>query len=267
MISPFQKVNLSGVKNIIAVASGKGGVGKSTTAVNLSIAMANLGKKVALLDADIYGPSLPRMVNIYAKPSLTSDNKLIPNLILGISCLSIGFLIPEESPTVWRGPMVQSALKHLLKGALWNFHHQNNSIDILFVDMPPGTGDVHLTLSQQVNLNGAIIVSTPQDLALIDARKGLNMFQKVGVPILGLIENMNTFCCPNCGYATSIFDKDGVKDEAKKIGVPFLGGIPLNLELRQSSDQGLPLVASHPEHPISIVYDKIAKEISYSLSL
>ncbi|RZI46397.1 Mrp/NBP35 family ATP-binding protein [Candidatus Finniella inopinata] len=251
---------LLNVNAIVAIASGKGGVGKSTTAVNLAVSMANRGLNVGLLDADIYGPSLPRMMGVNQKPELTDDKKLIPLVAYGVSCLSIGFLVPEESPAIWRGPMVQSALKQLLHGAAWGFHH-DKGLDILVVDMPPGTGDAHLTLVQQVHLNGAIIVSTSQDVALIDARKGLAMFQRVNVPILGLIENMSQFSCPRCGHASSIFGHGAVKADAEKFNVPFLGEIPIDLALRESGDEGRPITALDPDSPISRIYSHIGEKV------
>ncbi len=249
-----------GVKFVVAIASGKGGVGKSTTAVNLAVSLANRGLKVGLLDADIYGPSLPKMMGINQKPEITADKKLIPLVAYGVSCLSIGFLVPEESPAIWRGPMVQSALKQLLHGAAWGLHHDND-LDILFVDMPPGTGDAHLTLAQQVTLSGAVIVSTSQDIALIDARKGLSMFQRVNVPILGLIENMSQFACPQCNHITPIFGHGAVKADAQKFNVPFLGEIPIDLKLRQSGDEGRPITAFEPDGLISGIYSQIAEKV------
>ena len=253
------KTSLDNVLHVVAIASGKGGVGKSTTAVNLAIAFNQLGYKVGLLDADIYGPSLPRMLNLKNKPEVTADKKLIPLYQYGISCMSIGLMIPEESPLIWRGPMIQGALQQLLKDVAWG-HHQG-SLDVLFIDMPPGTGDAHLTLVQQVSLSGAVIVSTPQDIALIDARKGLRMFQKVDVPVLGIIENMSQFSCPNCGHISEIFSHGGAHLEAEKLGVPFLGEIPIDLSIRVGGDEGAPITASDPSSPVSQQYKNIAQKI------
>ena len=240
--------------HVIAVASGKGGVGKSTTAINLALAIKNLGFSVGILDADIYGPSLPRLTGITKKPT-TKDNKLIPLEAYGIKIMSIGFLLAEDAPTIWRGPMVMSAIEQMLKDVAWG------DLDVMVIDMPPGTGDAQLTLSQRTRLSGAVIVSTPQDLALIDARKGLNMFVKVGVPVLGLIENMSHFICPECGAESHIFGQDGVKDEAAKLNLPLLGAVPLDIAIRKNADSGTPIVASDPDSPHSKIYAGIAKRI------
>ncbi|MBX3457509.1 MAG: P-loop NTPase [Candidatus Paracaedibacteraceae bacterium] len=224
--------SLHDIKHIIAVASGKGGVGKSTTTVNLAFALTQLGYKVGILDADIYGPSLPTMMGLSDKPDVTADKKLRPSMAHGIACMSIGLLIPADTPMVWRGPMVQGALMQLLKDVAWG------ELDVLLIDMPPGTGDVQLSLAQQASLSGAIIVSTPQDIALIDARKGLAMFEKVAVPILGIVENMSLFKCPNCGHESHIFSHGGAHETANQLGVAFLGEIPLTLEIRQCADSG-----------------------------
>lgn len=224
--------SLQGIKHIIAVASGKGGVGKSTTTVNLAFALTQLGHKVGILDADIYGPSLPTMMGLCDKPDVTADKKLRPVMAYGIACMSIGLLIPVDTPMVWRGPMVQGALMQLLKDVAWC------ELDVLLIDMPPGTGDVQLSLAQQASLSGALIVSTPQDIALIDARKGLAMFEKVAVPILGIVENMSVFTCPNCGHESHIFSHGGARETAKQLDVAFLGEIPLSLEIRQCADSG-----------------------------
>ncbi len=254
-----QKTSLENVSNVIAIASGKGGVGKSTTAVNLAVALGQLGYKVGLLDADIYGPSLPRMLNLKDRPKITADKKLIPLKQYGISCMSIGLMIPEESPLIWRGPMVQGALQQLLKDVAWGYHDGN--LDVLFIDMPPGTGDAHLTLAQQASLSGAVIVSTPQDIALIDARKGLHMFEKVAVPVLGIIENMSQFSCPNCGHISEIFSHGGAHLEADKLSVPFLGEIPIDLDVRLGSDEGTPIVVKFPSSPASKQYLNIAQKV------
>jgi ATP-binding protein involved in chromosome partitioning len=246
-------------KHVIAVASGKGGVGKSTTAINLALALQSLGKSVAILDADIYGPSLPRLIGLNRKPT-AENNKLIPLDAYGLKAMSIGFLVDEDAPTIWRGPMVMSALEQMLRDVAWG------EPDILIIDMPPGTGDAQLTLSQRAKLAGAVIVSTPQDLALIDARKGLNMFRKVNVPVLGIIENMSYFICPSCGENSHIFGHGGAEAEAKKLGLPFLGKIPLEMEIRATADAGTPIVASQPDSSHAEAYRRIASTLLKNLS-
>ena len=249
---------LSPATNIIAIASGKGGVGKSTTAINLALSLMKLDFKVGILDADIYGPSLPKLTGINIKPK-NNGKKIIPHNAFGLQAMSIGFLIPEDKPTIWRGPLVMSAIEQLLRDVDWQ------DLDILIIDMPPGTGDVHLTLSQKAQLTGAIIISTPQDLSLIDARKGLNMFKKVNVPILGIIENMSYFLCEKCETKHKIFGNGGAKSEAKKLGVPFLSEIPLDILLRSSADEGKPIVLQEPNHLISKKFLQIARLISNKL--
>ncbi len=241
-----------GVANIIAVASGKGGVGKSTTAVNFALALKEKGLRIGILDADIYGPSMPRLLGLKGQPQQVSGNKLAPMEAYGLKVMSMGFLVDEETPMIWRGPMVMSALSQMLKDVAWG------ELDVLVVDMPPGTGDAQLTMAQQVPLAGAVIVSTPQDLALIDARKGLNMFRKVNVPVLGLVENMSTFICPHCGEPSNIFGHGGARAEAARLGVPFLGEVPLTLQIRETSDEGRPVVASAPSSPAAEAYREIA---------
>ncbi|HSD92314.1 MAG TPA: Mrp/NBP35 family ATP-binding protein [Methyloceanibacter sp.] len=241
-----------GVSNIVAVASGKGGVGKSTTAVNLALALKEMGLTVGILDADIYGPSMPRLLGLKGQPQQVSGNKLAPMEAYGLKVMSMGFLVDEETPMIWRGPMVMSALSQMLKDVDWG------ELDMLVVDMPPGTGDAQLTMAQQVPLAGAVIVSTPQDLALIDARKGLNMFRKVNVPVLGLVENMSTFICPHCGEPSNIFGHGGARAEAVRLGVPFLGEVPLTLAIRETSDEGRPVVATDPASPAAEAYREIA---------
>ncbi|MGK9232503.1 iron-sulfur cluster carrier protein ApbC [Inquilinus limosus] len=250
-----RKLPVAGVGAIIAVASGKGGVGKSTTAVNLALGLAANGLKVGLLDADIYGPSMPRMTGITGKPSSPDGKSLDPKENYGLKVMSIGFLIDEETPMIWRGPMVQSALSQMLRDVNWG------TLDVLVVDMPPGTGDAQLTMAQQVPLAGAVIVSTPQDIALLDARKGLNMFRKVDVPVLGIIENMSYFCCPNCGHRTDIFSHGGARAEAEKLGCDFLGEIPLDVAIRETSDSGRPIVVSAPDSPHAEAYRAIAARV------
>ncbi|MGI9384851.1 MAG: iron-sulfur cluster carrier protein ApbC, partial [Methyloligellaceae bacterium] len=247
-----QAAGVPGVKNIIAVASGKGGVGKSTSAVNLALAFQANGLKVGILDADIYGPSMPRLLGITGRPQPVHGNIIRPMEGYGLKVMSMGFLVEEDTPMIWRGPMVMSALTQMLKEVEWG------ELDVLVVDMPPGTGDAQLTMAQQVPLAGAVIVSTPQDLALIDARKGLNMFRKVDVPVLGIIENMSYFLCPSCGERSDIFGHGGARDEAAKLGVRFLGEVPLHMDIREKSDAGQPVVVSDPESSHAEVYRDIA---------
>ncbi|MBT3992056.1 MAG: iron-sulfur cluster carrier protein ApbC [Rhodospirillaceae bacterium] len=251
----FQKMDLLGIDNVIAVASGKGGVGKSTTAVNLALAMATEGKRVGLLDADIYGPSIPRMLGITEKPTQTAAGLIAPLENYGIKCMSIGFLIEEETAMIWRGPMATGALEQLITDVAWG------ELDCLVLDLPPGTGDIHLTMAQRVPLAGAVIVSTPQDIALADARKGLNMFEKVDVPVLGLVENMSYFSCPHCGERTEIFSHGGARKEAEKLGMDFLGEIPLDIVIRETSDDGQPIVASDPSSEHTAAYLNIAAKV------
>ena len=249
-----QRTPLQPATHLVAVASGKGGVGKSTTAINLALAVAATGRSVGILDADIYGPSLPRLIGQNQKPQ-TSGNKIIPIPAWGLQTMSIGYLVAEESPTIWRGPMVMSALEQMLRDVAWD------NLDMLIIDMPPGTGDAQLTLSQRAALSGAVIVSTPQDLALIDARKGLNMFRKVNVPVLGIIENMSHFICPDCGSQHDVFGHGGAAAEATRIGAPFLGEIPLEMKIRETSDAGTPIVASDPNSPHAACYRAIANNM------
>jgi ATP-binding protein involved in chromosome partitioning len=250
------KAGVPGVDAIIAVASGKGGVGKSTTAVNLAFALKANGLRVGLLDADIYGPSLPRLLNLRdRKPEVVSGRILRPLETGGVKAMSLGFLVEEETPMIWRGPMVVSALNQMLREVQWG------DLDVLVVDMPPGTGDAQLTMAQQVPLAGAVIVSTPQDLALIDARKGLNMFRRVDVPVLGIVENMSYFLCPHCGGRTDIFAHGGARHEAERLGVPFLGEVPLELRIRLTSDAGTPIVAAEPASPDAAIYRDIAAKV------
>jgi ATP-binding protein involved in chromosome partitioning len=249
-----------GVKSIIAVASGKGGVGKSTTAVNLALALAAEGQAVGLLDADVYGPSVPRMTGVHGQPETQDGKTLEPMQSHGLKVMSMGFLVDEETPMIWRGPMVMSAIQQMLRDVNWG------TLDILVVDMPPGTGDAQLTLAQQVPLAGAVIVSTPQDIALLDARKGLNMFKKVDVPVLGIIENMSYFVCPHCGERSEIFGHGGARSEATKLGVDFLGEIPLHITIRETSDSGHPIVVAEPESAYTGAYRDIARAIIGKLS-
>ena len=246
---------IPGVGAIIAVASGKGGVGKSTTAVNLALGLRDLGLKVGVLDADIYGPSLPKLLAIKGKPETLGGTRLKPMEGYGLKVMSIGFLIEEETPMIWRGPMVMSALTQMLREVEWG------ALDIMVVDMPPGTGDAQLTMAQQVPLRGAVIVSTPQDLALIDARRGVAMFKRVNVPVLGVVENMSYFVCPECGTRSDIFGHGGARHEAERLGVPFLGEVPLHMDIREKSDSGRPVVATDPDGPHAKIYREIAGRV------
>ncbi|MFD2204052.1 iron-sulfur cluster carrier protein ApbC [Kiloniella antarctica] len=254
------KIQLDGIKHIIAIASGKGGVGKSTTAINLALSLAKKGLKIGLMDADIYGPSQPRMMGITGRPSSPDGKTLMPMERHGIKCMSVGFLVAEDTPMIWRGPMVQSALTQMLRDVVWG------ELDLLIVDMPPGTGDAQLTMAQQVPLDGAVIVSTPQDIALLDARKGLNMFRKVDVPVLGIIENMSVYICPECGHEAHIFGEHGARNEAEKLGCPFLGEMPLHIDIRLTSDEGEPIVVSSPDSEHAKRYADIADGVWSSLS-
>ena len=251
---------LPGVKNIIAVASGKGGVGKSTTAVNLALALSAEGAQVGILDADIYGPSQPMMLGITGRPESIEENTMEPMVGHGIQASSIGFLIDDDAPMVWRGPMVTSALEQLLRQTRWR------ELDYLIVDMPPGTGDIQLTLAQKVPVTGAVIVTTPQDVALLDARKGLKMFEKVGVPIVGIIENMSTYVCPSCGHEEHVFGTGGGQKMCKEYGVDFLGDLPLNLSIREHADAGSPTVVADPDGAISTIYKTIARRVAIKVA-
>ena len=247
-----------GIKTIIAVASGKGGVGKSTTSVNLALGLKSLGFRVGLLDADIYGPSMPRLLDAKERPEV-EDDRIVPIQKYGIKAMSMGFMVEEENPVIWRGPMVVTALMQMLREVAWG------ELDVLVLDMPPGTGDAQLTMAQQVPLQGAVIVSTPQDLALIDARKGLKMFKNVDVPIFGIVENMSTFICPHCGEASDIFGHGGAEADAHKLGVPFLGAVPLHMKIRETSDAGVPVVVSEPDGPHAKIYRDLAVKVAARL--
>jgi ATP-binding protein involved in chromosome partitioning len=255
-----RKIELPEIAAIVAVASGKGGVGKSTTAVNLALAMAKDGKKIGLLDADIYGPSLPRMMGIKTKPTQSDDGRIVPIEAYGIKCVSMGMLVNEETPVIWRGPMATGALEQLMTDVVWG------SLDALVIDLPPGTGDIHLTLVQRVSLTGAVIVSTPQDIALLDARKGLNMFKKVDVPVFGIVENMSYFIAPDTGKRYDIFGHGGAEREAERLGVPFLGGVPLDMIIRETSDDGRPIVATDPQGVYAQTYGAIAEKVWHAIA-
>ncbi len=252
-----KNINLvGGVKQIIAIASGKGGVGKSTTSVNIALALSNLGKKIGLLDADVYGPSIPKMLGLSGKPDTTKEGKkIIPKERLGIQTMSIGFLVAEDTPMIWRGPMVMSAIKQLLYEVEWN------EVDILIIDLPPGTGDTQLTLAQQVPISGSVIVSTPQDVALLDVKKGINMFNKVEIPVFGVIENMSYFLCPHCSSKTEIFSYGGAKATAKEYNIEFLGEIPLDTKIREHADKGEPLFNNERNQEYNEIYTKIANKL------
>jgi ATP-binding protein involved in chromosome partitioning len=257
---PPAAVPLPEIRNIIAVASGKGGVGKSTVAVNLAVALAQGGLRVGLLDADIYGPSLPRMLGVNVKPEV-KDGMIRPLQAFGLACMSIGFLVPEETAMIWRGPMVTGALNQMLTQVAWG------PLDILVVDMPPGTGDIQLSLAQKTKLRGAVVVSTPQDIALIDARRGVKMFEQLLVPVLGIVENMSYFSCPNCQHRSDIFGHGGARDEAARIGVPYLGGVPLLLAIRETGDAGLPIIASAPEGEAAAAFRAITENLLASIAV
>jgi ATP-binding protein involved in chromosome partitioning len=244
-----------GVGAIVAVASGKGGVGKSTVAANLALGLRANGLRVGVLDADIYGPSMPRMLGIAGRPRSRDGKTLIPMENYGLKCMSMGFLVPEDTPMIWRGPMVMSALQQMLREVEWG------ELDIMIADMPPGTGDAQLTMAQQVPLAGAVIVSTPQDIALLDARKGLNMFKKVEVPVLGIVENMSYFLCPHCGGRSEIFSHGGARQEAERLGTEFLGEVPLDIRIRETSDGGTPITISDPDNPHALVFRRMAARI------
>ncbi len=249
------KALMPGVQSIVAVASGKGGVGKSTTSVNLALALAAGGHKVGLLDADIYGPSMPRMMGITGQPTSSDGHRLDPMENYGVKCMSMGFLVEEDTPVIWRGPMAQSALQQMMRDVNWG------NLDIMIVDLPPGTGDIQLTIAQQVPLAGAVIVSTPQDIALSDARKGLNMFRKVDVPVYGIIENMSYFLCPHCNERSEIFSHGGARRVAETLGTDFLGEIPLSMDIRETSDSGRPIVVSDPGNEHAKAFMAIAEKI------
>src|SRR5215210_6216207 len=253
-------IGIPGVGAVIAVASGKGGVGKSTTAINLALGLRDLGLKVGVLDADIYGPSLPKLLAIREKPQTIGGTRLKPIERYGLTVMSIGFLIEEETPMIWRGPMVMSALTQMLREVEWG------TLDVMVVDMPPGTGDAQLTMAQQVPLKGAVIVSTPQDLALIDARRGIAMFNRVNVPVLGIVENMSTFICPSSGTRSDIFGHGGARHEAERLNVPFLGEVPRDIAIRETSDAGLPIVATQPDGPHAAAYRAIASAVHAQLT-
>ena len=248
------------VKNVIAVASGKGGVGKSTTTVNLALALAAEGARVGILDADIYGPSQPKMMGLSGKPETEDGQSMMPLANYGVEVMSIGFLVEEDQAMIWRGPMATQALDQLLRQTNWG------DLDYLLVDMPPGTGDIALTLSQRVPLTGAVIVTTPQDIALIDAKKGLAMFEKVGVPILGIVENMAVYCCPNCGHTEHIFGADGGKRMAEQYQVDYLGSLPLNLSIREQADLGCPTVAADPDGELAGLYKSVARSVALKIA-
>ncbi len=253
--APPTKPPVAGIDAIIAVGSGKGGVGKSTTAINLAMGLAALGQRVGLLDADIYGPSLPRMSGLSGRPTTVDGKRLRPMTAFGVKLMSMGFLVEEDTAMIWRGPMVQSALQQMLNDVDWG------ELDVLVVDLPPGTGDAQLTMAQRVPLAGAVIVSTPQDIALLDAKKAINMFRRVDVPILGVVENMSYFCCPNCGHRSDIFAHGGARATAARFGVDFLAEIPLDVRIRETSDAGRPIVVSEPDNPQAKAYLDLARTV------
>lgn len=246
---------LGNIKAVVAVASGKGGVGKSTTAANLAVALAQSGLAVGILDADIYGPSLPTTMGISGKPESPDGKRIIPIMAHGVACMSIGFMVPKDTPMIWRGPMVMGALEQMMDDVEWG------DLDIIIVDMPPGTGDAQLTMAQRVSLAGAVIVSTPQDLSLLDARKGLFMFHRVEVPVIGIVENMSYFECPKCGERSEVFAHSGARDMAAELEIPFLGEIPLHMAIREATDNGTPVVVTDPDGPHAAAYRSIAERV------
>ena len=249
------------IKRFVAIASGKGGVGKSTTAVNIAIAMKLEGKSVGILDADVYGPSQPRMMGVSGRPSSAGGDMVVPLENYGVKLMSMGLLVPDDTAMIWRGPMVQSALTQMLDSVAWG------DLDVIIIDLPPGTGDIQISLAQQVNLSGAVIVSTPQDIALLDVQKAVTMFQKANVPILGMIENMSYWTCPDCGRVDHIFGKDGVNLEAKKRDIDILGKVPLSSDLRKSCDSGVPMMISDPKSTQSEAYQNISKTLLKNIEL
>ncbi|MBQ0957667.1 iron-sulfur cluster carrier protein ApbC [Ideonella sp. 4Y11] len=251
---------LPGVKNIIAIASGKGGVGKSTTTVNLALALAAEGARVGILDADIYGPSQPMMMGIDGRPESVDGKSMEPMIGHGVQVMSIGFIVEADQAMIWRGPMATQALDQLLRQTNWQ------DLDYLLVDMPPGTGDIQLTLSQRVPLTGAVIVTTPQDIALLDARKGVSMFEKVGVPIIGVVENMAVYCCPNCGHTEHIFGQGGGMKMSQDFNMPYLGALPLNLSIREQADSGRPSVVADPDGEIAGIYRSVARQVAVAVA-
>jgi ATP-binding protein involved in chromosome partitioning len=251
---------IKGVKNVIAVASGKGGVGKSSTAVNLALALMNEGSRVGILDADIYGPSQPQMLGINQKPESKDGKSMEPLIAHGLQVMSVGFLVDQETPMIWRGPMVTNTLEQLLKETNWD------NLDYLVIDLPPGTGDIHLTLAQKIPVTGAIIVTTPQDIALLDARRGLKMFEKVNVPIIGIVENMSTHICTNCGHEEHIFGHGGGNKMSIDYNTLLLGNLPLDISIREQLDNGNPSVAADPTSKISKIYQTIAQKVAYKVS-
>jgi ATP-binding protein involved in chromosome partitioning len=255
----FSRQEVPGIRNILAVGAGKGGVGKSTTAANLALGLLANGLRVGLLDADIYGPSVPRLLGISGKPVTRDGKRLAPMQGWGLVCMSMGFLVPEDTPMIWRGPMVMSALEQMMRDVEWG------ELDVMLVDLPPGTGDAQLTMAQRVPLTGAVIVSTPQDIALIDARKGLNMFRKVDVPVFGIVENMSYYLCPKCGDRAEIFAHGGARKTAEQMGCDFLGELPLDIAIRETSDGGRPIVASQPDSAIAKVYRGIAAKVQVKI--
>jgi len=257
-----KRKTIEGVKHVVLVSSGKGGVGKSTTAVNLSLALSKLSTspKVSLLDADIFGPSIPTMMNISELPLLDSKDKMLPVMNYGVGCMSMGLLVDPSSAVVWRGPMVMGALDKMVHGTNWS------GTDVLVVDLPPGTGDVHLSISQTVEISGAVVVSTPQKVALADARKGVDMFRKVGIPVLGVVQNMSSFICGNCGEKTHVFGRDGAQRMAQELNVQLLGDVPLDPSLMESSDSGKPIVITHPQSEVARTYQNIAQKVMDSLA-